>query len=56
MSAVTLGPAIGKGYVPGYGSGVVFDSDRKDYFTIQVDKTGVRHWVRRDRVQWRKSK
>jgi len=54
VSAVTLGPALGKAYVPGYGSGTVFASEKKDWFTVQIDKTGIRHWVPRERLAWRK--
>lgn len=52
----SLGPALGKAYVPGYGSGTVFDSDRPNHFTIQVDRTGIRHWVHRDKVNWRRAR
>lgn len=54
MSIATLGPAIGKAYVPGYGTGTVFASEKKDFMTVQIDKTGIRHYVARERIQWRK--
>lgn len=54
MSAASLGPHLGHAYVPGYGQAEVFDTDRPNFFTVQVNKTGIRHWVARDRVQWRR--
>lgn len=49
----SLGPAIGRAYVPGYGEGVVFDTGHPGYFTVQVTKSGIRHHVRREMIQWR---
>lgn len=54
MTTTSLGPAIGKAYVPGYGVGTVFASEKRDHFTVQIQHTGIRHWVHRDRLQWRK--
>lgn len=50
----SLGPHLGHAYIPGLGAGEVFDTDKKDFFTIQISKTGNRYWVARERVQWRR--
>lgn len=49
----SLGPYIGHGYVPGLGKGEVFASEKPAFLTIQVNKTGIRYYVARNRVQFR---
>jgi hypothetical protein len=49
----SLGPHIGHGYVPGLGKGEVFASDKPSFLTIQINKTGIRYYVSRNRVEFR---
>lgn len=51
----SLGPHIGHGYVAGLGKGEVFASEKPNFLTIQVNKTGIRYYVARSRVEFRKN-
>jgi hypothetical protein len=53
VTAASLGPHIGHAYVAGLGKGEVFASEKKDFFSFQVNRTSIRYWVNRDRVQFR---
>lgn len=48
------GMIVGKAYVPGYGLCYVEATEKKDFFVTQTIHAGIRHWVSRDRVQWRR--
>lgn len=50
----SLGAALGRAYVPGYGLGLVFDTGSKDFFAFQ-NNAGHRYHVARAKIQWRKS-
>lgn len=49
----SLGPHIGHGYVPGLGKGEVFATEKPNFLSFQVNRSGIRHWVARNRVQFR---
>lgn len=51
----SVGPHIGHGYVPGLGKGEVFASDKPQFLTIQMNKTGIRYYVASSRVEFRKN-
>jgi hypothetical protein len=51
----SLGPHIGHAYVPGLGKGEVFASEKPNVLTFQHNRTGIRYWVSRARVQFRKN-
>jgi hypothetical protein len=49
-----LGPCVGKAHVEGKGMALVFDDPEDSrYFTVQIDKTGLRLRRRRDQIDWR---
>lgn len=50
----SLGPCIGHGYVAGIGRGLIFASEKPNFLTIQHNRTGIRYWVARERINWRK--
>lgn len=50
----TLGPCVGKAHVAGQGMALVFDDpESPNYFTLQVNRTGMRLRRRRDQIDWR---
>ena len=53
MISVTLGPAVGKAHILGEGLATIFASEKKDFFTVQADRSGRRYWMHRDTIKWR---
>lgn len=53
MTATTLGRVVGKAHVLGEGRATVFASDKTDFFTVQIDRTGRRYWMNRTVIKWR---
>lgn len=52
----TIGPAVGKAFIPGEGTCTVFSCPEKpNSFTVQADRSGRRYWFARSAVPWRKS-
>ena len=47
------GAALGNAYVPGYGMGIVFDEPTHPAFLTIQTHDGSKHFVNRNRVQWR---
>lgn len=48
------GPFIGHGYVAGIGQVAIFSTDKPQFLRVQ-NKSGIRYFVARGRVQFRKT-
>lgn len=51
-----MGPAVGRAYVPHRGMGTVFADGTAGAkcLTVQLDRTGARLFISRERIQWRR--
>lgn len=51
----TLGEVVGKAFVLGEGMATVFATESKDFFTVQIDRTGRKYHMHRKTIKWRPS-